>query len=469
MGCKENSALAQVTSSDDWLPTLSEAEGPRYLAFVRALESDIQRGVLKPGTRLLPQREMASLLRLSVGTVSRAYSEAEARGLVSGEVGRGTFVQRPRPPASARSAPQGTINLALNVPPSTGEDELIESVLSEIMADGALPSLLGYLPHQGLLAHREIMANWFATLGLAIDVANLFVTHGGQHAVSIALNMVASPNETVLTERFTYSGMIALSAQNGYRLHGVGGDEQGLIPEALDRAFADTSARVLFASPSLQTPTGTVMAASRRQAIAEVVRKHDAYLVEDDVYAFLFARPPLPIASLIPERSFYITSFAKCLAPGLRIGAMIAPEQFRDRAINAVRATGWMASPIMAELVARLIHSGDLARQVQAKRAAAIRRNAIADRILGSWLSPMSGAAPFHRWLPIPAGRTLIALVTQAAQAGITIAPPGALQQVDRGTLGIRICLGHPPEEVLDKALSDLRHILECAEAISFV
>jgi DNA-binding transcriptional MocR family regulator len=437
---------------------------------VRALDHDIQNGILKPGTRLLPQRDMANQLGLSVGTVSRAYAEAEARGLISGEVGRGTFVQRRRLPPSAKGSAQATINLALNVPPSTGEDELIASVLSEILADGALSPLLGYLPHQGLPAHREIMAGWLASFGMRADSANLFITHGGQHALSIALNMVAAPNDMVLTERFTYSGMVALSAQNGYRLHGVDGDAHGLLPDALDRAFAETGARVLFATPSLQTPTGTVMTPERRRQIADVVQKHNGYFLEDDAYAFLFTAPPIPISTLIPDRSFYVTSFAKCLAPGLRIAAMIVPEPFRDRSINAVRATGWMASPIMAEVVARLIHSGDLLRQVHAKRSAAARRNAIADRVLGNWLSPMSNTAGFHRWLPIPAGRTLIALVTQAAQAGITVAPPGALQQVDRGTLGIRLCLGHPTtDDILENALSELRHILEAAEAISFV
>lgn len=87
--------MSQASSSDDWLPVLAEADGPRYLAFVQALEHDIQTGLLKPGTRLLPQRDMAIQLGLSVGTVSRAYAEAETRGLISGEVGRGTFVQRP--------------------------------------------------------------------------------------------------------------------------------------------------------------------------------------------------------------------------------------------------------------------------------------------------------------------------------------------------------------------------------------
>jgi len=462
--------VSQASPAHDWLPVLDDTEGPRYLAFVQALENDVRTGVLKPGARLLPQRDMATQLGLSVGTVSRAYAEAEARGLISGEVGRGTFVQRPRPPASATGSTQPTINLALNVPPATGEDELIASVMSEILADGALSPLLGYLPHQGLLSHRELMAAWLSFFGIKVDVANLFITHGGQHALSIALNMVAAHKDMVLTERFTYSGMVALSAQNGYRLHGVDGDADGLLPDALDRAFSETGARELFATPSLQTPTGTVIAPDRRRQIADIIAGHDAFLIEDDVYAFLFAVPPTPVSTLIPDRSFYVTSFAKCLAPGLRIGAMIAPEQFRDRCINAVRATGWMASPIMAEVVARLLHSGDLRRQVHLKRAAAARRNAIADRMLGTWLAPMSGTGGFHRWLPIPAGRTLIALVTQAAQAGITIAPPGALQQVDRGTLGIRLCLGHPTtDEILENALSELKRILESAEAFSFV
>ena len=119
------------------------------------------------------------------------------------------------------------------------------------------------------------------------------------------------------------------------------------------------------------------MPPERRQAIAEIVRRHDAYLLEDDAYGYLLSPPLPPISRLIPERSFYIVSFAKCLAPGLRIAAMIAPEAFRDRSINALRATGWMAVPVMAEVVARLIHNGGLARQARLKRdkAVAARRH----------------------------------------------------------------------------------------------
>jgi DNA-binding transcriptional MocR family regulator len=454
----------------DWTPTLASLPGPRYLAFVSALEADIASGRIKPGMRLLPQREMAQRLELSVGTISKAYAEAEQRGLISGEVGRGTFVQRRRPEARSLGSAGGSINLALNVPPYTGEDDVVAAMLAEIVADGEMSNLLGYLPHQGLLRHREAMVVWLASLGVTADADHLFITHGGQHALSIALGMVARPGDTVLTESYTYSGMLALSAQSGYRLHGVATDASGLIPEALDRAFTETKARALYCMPTLQTPTGSVMPQDRRRAIADIVRKHDAYLLEDDAYGYLLAPPLPPVAQLIPERSFYIVSFAKCLAPGLRIAAMVAPEAFRDRSINALRATGWMAVPIMAEVVARLIGNGGLARQAKLKREKAVLRDAIARRVLKEWLPAATGVPGFHLWLPLPAGRTLAALIAQAAQAGITLAPPGALRRMENESLGVRLCLGAPATEVhLERALIEIQRILEMAEAISFV
>src|SRR5450755_4498146 len=437
----------------DWVPALASLPGPRYLAFVLALEADIAAGRVKPGMRLLPQRDMAQRLELSVGTISKAYAEAEQRGLISGEVGRGTFVQRRRPEARGLGSSEATINLALNVPPYTGEDDAIAPVVAAIVNDGELSNLLGYLPHQGLRRHREAVVTWLSSLGVTADADHLFITHGGQHALSIALGMVASPGDTVLTESYTYSGMLALSAQCGYRLHGVATDASGLVPESLDRAFTETGARVLYCMPTLQTPTGSVMPLQRRHAIAEIVRRHDAYLLEDDAYGYLLSPPLAPVSRLIPERSFYIVSFAKCLAPGLRIAAMIAPEAFRDRSINALRATGWMAVPVMAEVVARLIANGGLAR-----------------RVLKEWLPAASAAPGFHIWLPLPAGRTLAALIAQAAQAGITLAPPGALRRMESESLGVRLCLGAPATEAdLERALIEIRKILEMAEAISFV
>ena len=457
---------------NQWLPVLTSESSPRYLAIVEVLEADISAGRIKPGSRLLPQRDMATRLGLSVGTISKAYAEAERRGLISGEVGRGTFVlgRGHEPGVGGEARPHPPVNLALNVPPSTGEDALIAAVLAEMAADGGTAELLGYLPHQGRRDHREAIAGWLGAHAMPVDADQLFVTHGAQHAISLALSALAKPGEIVAAEAMTYSGMIALAAQTGCRLHGAEIDDHGLLPDALEGVLASTGARVVYAMPTLQTPTGVVMPDARREAIAEIIRKRDAFLIEDDAYGFLFTAPPRPLSALIPERSFYAVSFAKCLAPGLRIGAMVAPDAYRDRIVNGLRATGWMATPIMAELVKRLILNGGLAEQVREKREQAAARVEIARRVLGHRLRMVSAQPGFHVWLELGPGRTITGLIGQAAQAGITLAAPAALRPLDPANVGLRLCLGGAASKVeLERVLRALRNILDNAEEPSIV
>jgi len=455
----------------DWIPN-NLGSGPRYLQIVAALEHDIASGVLAPGTRLLPHRDMADRLGLSVGTVAKAYDEAEKRGLISGEVGRGTFVQGDPPQAQALLTDnrKKRLNLALNAPPSTGEDGLIAGALAAIADGSDIQDLLRYSPHQGGERHRNVFAEWLNRHAMPASPDNVYITHGAQHAISIALDLMVSCGDPVLAENLTYSGMRALAGHKRYRLRGALMDQHGMIPEQLDRAFQETGARVVYCMPTLQTPTGATMPDARRDEIVEVVRRHDAFLIEDDAYGFLCDPPLSPLSARMPERSFYIVSFAKCLAPGLRVGAMVAPPAFRDRCINGIRSTGWMATPIMVEVVARMIASGDLAKQVLAKRDTARRRHAIATRILGNRV-PMSGDTPaFHVWLQMPAGRTTMSLIAQAAMAGITIAPPDALQSFDPMSNGVRLCLGAPESDAdVEFALQTVRNILDNAEAMSFV
>jgi DNA-binding transcriptional MocR family regulator len=454
----------------DWVPT-NFGDGPLYLQIVGALEQDIAKGVLARGARLLPHRDMAERLQMSVGTVARAYDEAERRGLISGEVGRGTFVlgeltqNTPRGIAE-RNKP---LNLALNTPPTTGETALIAETLAAIATGSDTDYLLRYLPHQGTERHRKIIAGWLSRQALPAKADELFVTHGAQHAISIALGLLAGSGDSVLAENLTYSGIRTLASHKGYRLRGVLMDQHGLIPEQLDRAFRETGARLVYCMPTLQTPTGSTIPPERRDQIVEIVRTHDAFLVEDDAYGFLCDPPLESMSARMPERSFYIVSFAKCLAPGLRVGAMVAPPTFRDRCINAIRSTGWMATPIMVEVVARLIENGQIDEQVRRKRDTARRRLGMAARILGDRISvPVTPA--FHIWLQMPPGRTIMSLITEAAIADITIAGPDALQSLDPMSNGVRLCLGMPESDTeVESALKIVRKILDNAEAMSFV
>jgi DNA-binding transcriptional MocR family regulator len=455
----------------EWRPTLKGAKGPLYLAIVAAMERDVMGGTLTTGARLLPQREMAEQLDVSIGTVTRAYSEAERRGLISGEVGRGTFVKgRGREEPGPSVVASGTVNLALNIPPTTGEDKVLSAQLAEVAQWTNFRSLLGYLPHQGLSYHRAAVARWLCTLAMPVDADALVITPGAQHALDIACRLVVNPGDMVLTEALTFSGMVSLAAHAGYRLEGVACDEEGLVPSALDAAFARTGARALYATPTLQSPTGTIMSYGRREAIAEILRQRDAFLIEDDAYAFLPEQPVAPIAILAPERVFHIISFAKCLAPGLRIGALVPPGQFMNRAIAAMRSTGWMAAPIMSELVTRLIDSGEMTRQATLKRARTAQRDEMARQILGDIVAPRGASPGFHIWIPLPPDCSLASLMTQAMARGITLAPPPAPAGPSIAPQGVRLCLGvDVSDDELARALTIVRNLLTGIEITSYV
>src|SRR6266571_3859355 len=107
-----------------WLPDLAAHSGPRYLAIAEALAADVSSGTLKPASRMPTHRDLAERLGVTVGTVSRAYAEAAHRGLVSGEVGRGSFVRNEAPEfgVPAAGTPQGLVDLSVNHPPTTKDE-----------------------------------------------------------------------------------------------------------------------------------------------------------------------------------------------------------------------------------------------------------------------------------------------------------------------------------------------------------
>jgi len=223
-------------------------------------------------------------------------------------------------------------------------------------------------------------------------------------------------------------------------------DEDGLRPDALDRACADTSARLLFVMPTLQNPTGATMPASRRAAIAGVARRRGLLVLEDDVYGFLAPAKPRPLATLLPEQSFYVGSFSKSLAPGLRSGFVIGPRSRVEELAVGVRATAWMASPLMAEIVARWVEDGTAIEIAEAKRGEAHRRCEIAAEVLGSeHLAPVRSGPCFHAWLRLAGSAA--AFAAAAAARGVAVTPSDAVETDASAPSGVRLCLGAPGDE----------------------
>ncbi|MFA1624875.1 PLP-dependent aminotransferase family protein [Rhizobium mongolense] len=443
-----------------WRPRQLASEGPRYLALVNALEKEIADGRLSDGDRMPAHRDLARELGLSVGTVSKAYQEAEQRGIVSGHVGQGTFVRRrsvDRPEAAAR---QKQFNLAMNVPAEGNEPQFLSASFGEMTRERDLAPLLRYQPHAGTHQHREIIAASLSDSSFTVEAAQLFLCNGAQHAIDIALRLIAKPGDSILVEAFTYSGFNAIAAASNLNLVPVEMDEEGLDPEALKQACSASGARVLYCMPTLQSPTARTMSLARRRCIAELAEELDLAIIEDDVYGFFFVERPAPIAALAPGRTFYVTSYSKCVAPGFRLGTLTVPTAYIGQTDLFLHASAWFVAPLLSEVAVRLIENGKLEELLRERRRQAQERYRVFLDVFPKAVELQCPA--FWGWLPLPPEWSADQFAASAGGRGIVVTPPIATAVGERNPGAIRLCFGASKDLTeLSDVLQVLRDILE--------
>ena len=452
-----------------WTPELSQYGGPRYVAIVEAIAEDIERGRLKPGDQMPTHRDLANHLGVTTGTITRAYSEAARRGLLVGETGRGTFVKESLFD-DALLAPTGTedealIDLSLNIPPLSVGDPLgqaLTKTLSGLAARPGISALMGYQPAAGVERHRVAGAEWVARSGLKARPEQILVCSGALHAMTVVFSTLTKPGDTIFTESLTYSGMKNLAHLLHLRLQGLAMDDQGIMPEAFAKACKRDSARVLYTIPTIQNPLGTLMPEARRREIADIAREYDVAIIEDDVHSFMLPAPPPPLSSFAPENSYYILSTSKSIAGGMRIGYLVAPERMVEVLSTSLRATVWMAAPLMAEIASEWIKDGTADRLVEQKRAEAAARQEIAKRTLEGFefdAHPLS----FHLWLHLPEPWRSNEFTAQLRRRGVAVTPSEAFVP-GRGEAphAVRVCLGAPRSRAqLESGLAIIREVLQ--------
>lgn len=451
-----------------WRPDVGARAGPRYLAIAEALADDVASGRLRTGARLPTHRDLADRLGVTVGTVSRGYAEAAHRGLISGEVGRGTFVRG----AAEHTAPaaedaRGLIDLSPNHPPTSKEErrgELLAKTLASLSRRSDLARLLGYPPEGGAPEHRAAGAAWIARAGFPAAPENVLVSSGSQHGMTAVFASLLRPGDLVLTETLTYAGMKALAGLLHLRLQGLPLDEHGLRPDALLAACRSGAAKALYCVPTLQNPTTVVMPEARRKEIAAIARAHGLTIVEDDVHGRLHEDPPPPLAAFAPELTCYLTGTSKSIAPGLRIGFVLAPKPLLARLAAGIRATTWMAAPLMAEIASQWIKDGTAEQIVKKRRQEAAARQRLAATLLGRF-SFQAHPAAYHLWLQLPEPWRSETFTEEARRRGVVVAPAQAFVVGRIATPhAVRVCLGAASDrEQLEKGLRILAGILESA------
>jgi DNA-binding transcriptional MocR family regulator len=426
-----------------WIPDLSTSTGPRYKAIAAALAADIRDGKLKAGDRLPTHRDLAYRLGVTVGTITRAYAEAQRRGLLEGHVGRGSFLAQPAnlPAAFGVVDHEQTdlIELSLAFPPPQASDALLQRTFADLARQPGVARLLDYQPHGGMTHHRAAGAAWMETHGLSVPADRIIVTAGAQHGLAICFGALLRPGDVLLTEPLTYPGIRAAAELFKLSIRGLAQDDEGILPDALESACREDSPRALCCMPTLQNPTSAIMSQERREAIAAILRRHRLPLIEDDIYRFLTDAPP-PVSALVPELGHYLLSSSKSIAPGLRVGFLAVPEGQSAPFIAALRATTWMASPIAAEVAARWIRDGTAASLAEAQRKAAIERQKIARRLLEGF-DYRAHPSSFFGMLHLPANWRANDLVSAAARRGVRLRAAEAFSTDQPAPSAIRLCV----------------------------
>jgi len=424
---------------------------------------------MKPGTRLPTQRALAKQLGVTLTTVTRAYDEAQRRGLLRGEVGRGTFV---RPATFDMDGPeQGVLDLALNALMPIPYLEELADRLAAAIPRSAGARVFAYQPQAGARHNRAAGSAWIGYSGLEAPVDRVIVTGGGQHAILLSLMTVANPGDEILVEEFTYPGISDLASHLHLRLRNVALDKDGLRPDALDEACRTGNPAALYCMPSFQNPTAVLMPEARRREIAEVAIRHQLTVIEDDVYGFL-APNAIPLSTFLPEsQSFFITSTSKSIAPGLRIGYLLAPSAMIERLSVAVLRTLVNAPPAMAELATSLITEGVATRIVEWKRKEIAARQEVARRVLQGLSFQAHPQSP-HIWVRLPEPWQSDAFVTRARHRGILLTGADSFAVGHETALqAIRIAIGPPAtrsalEEGLNEIVQMVHRVPEAYELV---
>lgn len=421
-----------------WLPRLSVHGGPRFLQIADALQAAVADGSLKPGDRLLPQRQLAVQLDVDLTTITRAYDEARRRNLLEGRGARGTYIAAPKVELTS------ILDLSMNTPPppdGVDFDDMLKQGLSQVLMGADSELLMTYHLAGGSDSDRKAGAKWLAPMFGHLDSQQLVVCPGAQAAIAALILTLTAPGDVILAEPMSYPGLCAAANQFGRHIIAVAADKHGMLPAMLEEACRRHKPGLVYLNPTLQNPTAVTIPERRRKELAGIAKRCNVRIVEDDPYWLLADNPPPPVATFAPEQVYYISSLSKCLTPGLRVAfVLIRDPHERERFLSALRSFALMVAPLTTALATQWILDDSADRLMEGVRNEARVRHRMARDILAG---RYSGAGDgLHVWLALPAYWNSSQLARAADSVGIAVTPAEAFATGSGSVNAIRISLG---------------------------
>lgn len=458
--------------------TLNPDDGPKYKGVAAAIARQIEEGALCPGFRLPPVRDLAWSLKITPGTVARAYRELTDKGLVQAEVGRGTFVAAPTsaieadvwsqppvavPPVSRFSDPPDRYEVTLFSPrvPDLGQLAMIQDAFRQVATLGGA-QLLNYPVRAAYEPVRQVVVDWLADVPLgAITQEDVVLAHGGQSAICLCLQAILQgPSPVILVEDLSYAGFRRAAETLRATAVGVAMDGQGIVPEALEAAIRASGAQVLCTSPEVHNPTTLHTPLERRVEIARICERYNVQILEDDCYRIADAKTD-SYRRLLPDQSWHVASLSKSLSPGLRVGFAVAARG-RSADLRRMAEYGFYGlSQPLAELTRLLLSDPQIksvAARIRARFSDYVR---LAVNVLGAHDLQWDAEVPFV-WLRLPAGWRAAAFCRAAEKVGVQIRSADEFALRDgRAPHAVRIAINaHVSVASFEAAMQRLLHLL---------
>jgi GntR family transcriptional regulator/MocR family aminotransferase len=447
------------------IPLNRDSAAPLYQQIQEHVARLIREGALAPHTRLPATRRLAADLGVNRITVSNAYAELEAAGLVYAQIGRGTFVSpapevrgpatagRPVPEERAlwqqalaarplpstdgqwqrllrRAGEPGVISFAGGVPclDTFPVEDFRKAMQAVFKRDGQ--AAMDYDEVQGYPPLRGAISHYLGEQGISTTADEIFIASGSQQALSLVAMALLQPGDTVVVESPTYSNAIQLFNWLGARMLGVPTDDEGMRVDLLEHLLRHQRPRLIYTIPTFHNPTGTTLNGHRRRELMALAERYGLPVVEDDYVGDLRYDGPREPSLRALDRAgnvIHISTFSKTLMPGPRVGFVLAAGPLLERLVALKRQTDLGTSGLIQRALEVYVgegrwraHTRRVSRVYRARRDAMVAAMERHFPPQARWTTPKGG---FFVWVRLPAWVALTDLYLAAIERQVAFAP----------------------------------------------